>query len=91
MIADQAAHVRARAAVDVQAQRGICARVEHAIERVFFHKWQVNEAALKRFVVNVSYRTTEDDLSRFLHSDEHLKILVLASPTKMFWNSCHLI
>jgi hypothetical protein len=25
-------------------------RVEHAIERLFFHKWQVNEAALKRFV-----------------------------------------
>ena len=24
--------------------------VEHAIERLFFHKWQVNEAALKRFV-----------------------------------------
>jgi hypothetical protein len=24
--------------------------VEHAIERLFFHKWQVNEAALRRFV-----------------------------------------
>ncbi len=24
--------------------------VEHAIERLFFHKWQLNEAALKRFV-----------------------------------------
>ncbi len=24
--------------------------VEHTIERLFFHKWQVNEAALKRFV-----------------------------------------
>ncbi|HYX39277.1 MAG TPA: helix-turn-helix transcriptional regulator [Oligoflexus sp.] len=35
--------------------------------------------ALKRFVVNVSYRTTEDDLARFLHSEEHLKVLVLAS------------
>ena len=25
-------------------------RVEHAIERLFFHKWQLNEQALKRFV-----------------------------------------
>jgi hypothetical protein len=24
--------------------------VEHAVERLFFHKWQLNEAALKRFV-----------------------------------------
>ncbi len=29
--------------------------VEHAIERLFFHKWQVNEAALKRFVAAAGY------------------------------------
>ena len=30
-------------------------RVEHAIERVFFRKWQVNEAALKRFVAAAAH------------------------------------
>jgi hypothetical protein len=29
--------------------------VEHAIERLFFHKWQVNEAALKRFVAAAAH------------------------------------
>jgi hypothetical protein len=29
--------------------------VEHAIERLFFHKWQVNEAALKRFVTAAAH------------------------------------
>jgi hypothetical protein len=35
--------------------------------------------ALKKFVLNVSYRTPEDDLARFMHSEEHLRVLVLAS------------
>jgi hypothetical protein len=29
--------------------------VEHFIERLFFHKWQVNEAALKRFVAAAAH------------------------------------
>jgi hypothetical protein len=29
--------------------------VEHSIERLFFHKWQVNEAALKRFVAAAAH------------------------------------
>ena len=29
--------------------------VEHTIERLFFHKWQVNEAALKRFVTAAAH------------------------------------
>jgi hypothetical protein len=30
-------------------------RVEHAIERLFFHKWQLNETALKRFVAAAAH------------------------------------
>jgi hypothetical protein len=30
-------------------------KVEHAIERLFFHKWQLNEAVLKRFVAAVAH------------------------------------
>ena len=30
-------------------------KVEHAIERLFFHKWQLNEGALKRFVAAAAH------------------------------------
>jgi hypothetical protein len=30
-------------------------KVEHAIERLFFHKWQLNETALKRFVAAAAH------------------------------------
>ena len=38
-------------------------RVEHAIERLFFHKWQVNEAALKRFVVAAGHMEQPEALA----------------------------
>ena len=38
-----------------------------------------NWPALKRFVVDVSYRTNDEEFSRFLHSEEYLKLVVLAS------------
>ena len=37
--------------------------VEHAIERLFFHKWQVNEAALKRFVAAAGHMEQPDALA----------------------------
>jgi hypothetical protein len=38
-------------------------KVEHAIERVFFHKWQVNEAALKRFVAAAAHMEKPESLA----------------------------
>jgi hypothetical protein len=48
-------------------------RVEHAIERLFFHKWQLNETALKRFVAAAAHvekpaalaKQFESELTRF--------------------------
>ena len=37
--------------------------VEHAIERLFFHKWQVNEAALKRFVAAAGHMEKPEALA----------------------------
>jgi hypothetical protein len=37
--------------------------VEHAIERLFFHKWQVNEAALKRFVAAAGHMEQPEALA----------------------------
>jgi hypothetical protein len=37
--------------------------VEHFIERLFFHKWQVNEAALKRFVAAAAHVEKPEALS----------------------------
>ncbi len=37
--------------------------VEHAIERLFFHKWQVNESALKRFVAAAGHMEKPEALA----------------------------
>ncbi len=37
--------------------------VEHFIERLFFHKWQVNEAALKRFVAAAAHMEKPEALA----------------------------
>ena len=47
-------------------------RVDHAIERVFFHKWQVNEAALKQqyeHLVLVADPTTLGRVRPLLHKE----------------------
>ncbi len=38
-------------------------KVEHAIERLFFHQWQVNEAALKRFVAAAAHMEKPEALA----------------------------
>jgi hypothetical protein len=38
-------------------------KVGHAIERLFFHKWQVNETALKRFVAAAAHVEKPEALS----------------------------
>lgn len=38
-------------------------KVEHAIERLFFHKWQLNEAALKRFVAAAGHMEKPEALA----------------------------
>ncbi len=42
---------------------------EHWLERIFFHKWHVNEAKLRKFVIQAAHITTTDVLLRDFRSE----------------------